>query len=133
MLSREAALIYAMVVAAGADREAAPDLDIIGDLVHHLPIFHSVDRQRVTELATACSKQLSEPGGIEQVYAQIRAPLAGRLREAAYALSCDVIALDDRLRRDAMQALERIRVLLEIDPATARTIERVARVRFQAA
>jgi hypothetical protein len=133
MLSREAALIYAMVVAARADREVAPDLDIIGDLVHHLPIFHSVDRQRVSELATACSQQLAQPCGVDRVYAQIRAALAGRLREAAYALSCDVIALDDRLRHDAMQVLERIRVLLEIDPAAARTIERAAGVRFQAA
>jgi hypothetical protein len=134
MLGHEAALIYAMVVATGADREIThEEIDLIGDLVDHLPIFCAIDRARVTELATACSKLLSEPGGIEQVYAQIRAALAGRLREAAYALSCDVIALDDRLRRDAMQALERIRVLLEIDLAKARTIERAARGRSRAA
>jgi hypothetical protein len=134
MLGHEAALVYAMVVATGADREIAPDdVAIIGDLVDHLPIFRGIDRQQVTELAAACSKQLSLPGGIDQVYAQIRAALWGRLREAAYALSCDVIALDDRPRRDAKQALHRIRAQLEVDPATARTIERAARVRFQAA
>jgi hypothetical protein len=133
MLGHEAALIYAMVVATGAEREIAPDdLAIVGDLVDHLPIFRGIDRTRVTELAAACSKQLSLPGGIDQVYAQIRAALPGRLREAAYALSCDVIALD-RPRRDAKQALERIRVPLEIDPATAQTIERAASARFQAA
>jgi hypothetical protein len=66
------------------------------------------------------------------VYAQIRAALPRPLREAAYALSCDVIALDCRLQRDK-QALERIRTQLEVDLATAWTIERAASARFEAA
>jgi uncharacterized membrane protein YebE (DUF533 family) len=134
MLSPQAALIYAMVVAAESDREIAEEeVNIIGDLVNHLPIFRGVDRQQVTELASACSAQLATPGGIERLYGQIRDALSGPLREAAYALSCDVIAVDCRLQRDEMTALERIRTQLEVDPATARTIERAAQVRFQAA
>ena len=128
MLSPEAALIYAMVAAAGSHREIAQhEIGTICDLVHHLPIFGGMDRPQVIELVSACSGQLARPGGIEQVYRQIRRALAGRLREAAYALSCDVIALC-RPQRDG-QALERIRAQLEVDPATARTIERAARVR----
>jgi uncharacterized membrane protein YebE (DUF533 family) len=134
MLTPQAALIYAMVVAAESDREIADEeINIIGDLVNHLPIFRGIERRRVAELASACSEQLAGPGGVDQVYAQIRAALSGPLREAAYALSCDVIAVDCRLQRDEMHALERIREQLEVEPATARTIERAARVRFQAA
>jgi uncharacterized membrane protein YebE (DUF533 family) len=133
MLSHQAALIYAMVVAAGSDREIAQDeIVIIGDLVDHLPIFDGMDRKQAIELVAACSEQLASPGGIDLVYAQIRAALSGRLREAAYALSCDVIALDRRLQPDR-RALARIGEQLEVDPATARAIERAARARFQAA
>jgi uncharacterized membrane protein YebE (DUF533 family) len=132
MLSHQDALIYAMVVAAAPDREIAQQqIDIIGDLVDHLPNFRGIDRTRVIELAAACSEELAGPGGIDRMYAQIRAALSGRLREAAYALSCDVIALDCP-QRDR-QALARIGEQLEVDPATARAIERAARARFQAA
>ena len=128
MLSPEGALIYAMVVAAGSHREITQhEIGIICDLVHHLPIFGGMNRPQVIELVSACSGQLARPGGIEQVYGQIRGALAGRLREAAYALSCDVIARC-RPQRDG-QALERVRAQLEVDPPAARTIERAARVR----
>jgi hypothetical protein len=128
MLSPEAALVFAMVVAIGSDRAIAPeDLESIGDLVDHLPIFGGLDRQRVSELAARCSEQLTRPGGIERTYGEIRDALSGRLQEAAYALSCDVIALC-RPQQD-QQALERIRALLEVDPVTARSIACAARER----
>jgi len=56
-----------------------------------------------------------------------------RPRAGAVTLSCDVIAVDCRIQRDEIAALERIRTQLEVDPATARAIERAAEVRFQAA
>ena len=55
------------------------------------------------------------------------------LRETAYAPACDVIAVDSRLNRAEMRILEQISTHLEVDPAMARAIERVAEVRFQAA
>jgi hypothetical protein len=132
MLSPGAALIFAMVVAVGSDRELAQeDVDSIGDLVDHLPIFGGIDPPQVSELAARCSEEITRPDGVEQVYRKIRDALPGRLREAAYALSCDVIAVR-RLQLDR-QALERIRTQLEIDSATARAIERAARVRLPAA
>jgi hypothetical protein len=117
-----------MVAAIGSDRAIAQeDVDAVGDLVDHLPLFGGLDRRQASELATHCSAQLARPGGIEQAYRQIRDALPGRLREAAYALSCDVIAL--RRPQQDQQALERMRAQLEVDPATARTIERAARGR----
>jgi hypothetical protein len=44
-----------------------------------------------------------------------------------------VIAVDSRLNRAEMGILESIRTQLEVDPAMARAIERVAEVRFKAA
>ena len=63
----------------------------------------------------------------------IRKALPSQLRDTAYALACDVIAVDSRLRRDELQALEEVRAELDVDPAMARAIEQVAKVRFQAA
>ncbi|MEM7022765.1 MAG: tellurite resistance TerB family protein [Pseudomonadota bacterium] len=134
MLSPQAALIYAMVVAAESDHEIAEEeINIIGDLVNHLPVFAGTSRHQVTELAMACSEALAEVGGADRIYGMIREALNPHLREAAYALSCDVIAVDCRLQRDEMQVLEQIRQQLDVDRATAATIERAAQVRFRAA
>jgi hypothetical protein len=131
MLSPQAALIYAMVAAAGCDRDGAQaKIGIIADLVDHLPIFSGIDRQQVNELATRCAEELARQDGVERVYGQVRGALPGRLREAAYALSCDVVALC-RPEQDG-QTLERIRAQLQVDVATARTIERAAEARSNA-
>ena len=92
MLSPQEALVYTMVAAAEADHEIAdPEIDLIGDLGNHLPIFRKIDRARLTAIATACSEALAQPGGREQVFRQIRAALPRQLRDTAYALACDVI------------------------------------------
>ena len=134
MISPQAALVYTMVVAAEADHDIAePEIELIGDLVNHLPVFRGVSREQVVEMATACSEQLSKPGGTDQVFQEVRAALSDHLRETAYALACDVIAVDTRLHRHEMTALESIRSHLGIDRSVADAIERSARVRFQAA
>jgi uncharacterized membrane protein YebE (DUF533 family) len=134
MLSAQEALVYTMVAAAESDREIdETEIKIIGDLVNHLPIFRGLDRATTTRMATACSKLLARAGGRDRVFGQIREGLAPQLRDTAYAIACDVIAADSRLNRDELQTLERIRAELEVEPAMARAIEQVAKVRFQAA
>jgi uncharacterized membrane protein YebE (DUF533 family) len=134
MLSPQEALVYTMVVAAESDHEIAEaEIDLIGDLGNHLPIFRRIDRAKMTKMAMACSEMLAEAGGRENVFGLIRAALSPQLRATAYALACDVIAVDSRLQRDEMQTLEQIRAELEVDPALARAVERVAVIRFQAA
>jgi uncharacterized membrane protein YebE (DUF533 family) len=134
MLSAQEALVYTMVAAAEADHEIDDaEIRIIGDLVNHLPVFRGLDRPRATKMATACSKLLASTGGRERAFAMIREALAPQLRETAYAIACDVIAADSRLQRNEMQILERMRAELEVEPAMARAIEQVTRVRFQAA
>ena len=134
MISPQEALVYTMVAAAEADRDIADaEIDLIGDLVDHLPIFKGVDRAVMTEMATRCSETLAQAGGADRIFQLIRQALSMPLRETAYALACDVIAVDSRLNRAEMRILEDIRAQLEVDPARARAIERVAEVRFKAA
>ena len=134
MISPQEALVYTMVAAAEADHDIADaEINLIGDLANHLPIFKGVDRAVMTEMATRCSDMLARAGGSDQVFGLIRQALSMPLRETAYALACDVIAVDSRLNRAEMRILEKIRVQLEVDPAMARAIERVAEVRFKAA
>jgi uncharacterized membrane protein YebE (DUF533 family) len=134
MINPQQALVYTMVAAAEADREIADAaIDMIGDLVNHLPIFKGVDRAAMTEMATRCSECWRRRAGTGRIFDLIRQALTMPLRETAYALACDVIAVDSRLNRAEMRILEQIRTQLEVDPAMARAIERVAEVRFQAA
>jgi uncharacterized membrane protein YebE (DUF533 family) len=134
MISPQEALIYTMVAAAESDREIADaEIEIIGDLVNHLPIFSGVDRAAMTAMATRCSEMLAQAGGADQVFGLIRQALPMPLRETAYALACDVIAVDSRLSRAEMRVLDEIRARLEVDRAMARAIEQVAEVRFKAA
>ena len=78
MLSPQAALICAMVAAAGCDGEITRrEIDLIGDLVDHLPMFRAIERWQVAGLAAVCSEQLAAPDGIAQIYAQIRAAQIG--------------------------------------------------------
>jgi uncharacterized membrane protein YebE (DUF533 family) len=134
MISSQEALVYTMVAAAEADRDIADaEIDLIGDLVNHLPIFKGVDRALMTAMATRCSDMLAQAGGADRIFQLIRQALSMPLRETAYALACDVIAVDGRLNRAEMRILESIRAQLEVDPAMARAIERVAEVRFKAA
>jgi uncharacterized membrane protein YebE (DUF533 family) len=134
MLSPQEALVYTMVVAAESDHEIAEaEIKIIGDLVNHLPIFRGLDRAAMTRVATACSKLLGQSGGADKVFELIRQALTPPLRDTAYALACDVIAVDSRLNRNEMRILEQVRIELEVDPVMARAIEQIAEVRFQAA
>lgn len=133
MISPQEALIYTMVVAAESDGEMVDaEIDIVGDVANHLPVFKGVDRKAIAAMAARCSEVLAQDG-TDRVFALIRDALSLPLRETAYALACDVIAVDRRLSRAEMRVLERIRAELEIEPIMARAIERVAQVRFQAA
>jgi uncharacterized membrane protein YebE (DUF533 family) len=134
MISPQEALIYTMVAAAEADREVADaEINLIGDLVNHLPIFKGVDRAAMTAMATRGSDMLARARGSDQAFDLIRHALTMPLRETAYALACDVIAVDSRLNRAEMRVLEQIRAQLEVDPAMARAIEQIAEIRFKAA
>jgi uncharacterized membrane protein YebE (DUF533 family) len=134
MISPQEALIYTMVVAAESDGEIVDaEIDIVGDVLNHLPVFKGIDRATMTAMAARGSNLLAQADGADRVFGSMREALSMPLRETAYALACDVIAVDRRLSRAEMGVLERIRAELEVDPVMARAIEQVTQVRFQAA
>ena len=134
MLTPQAALIYTMVAVAEADADISEsEINIIGDLVNHLPVFAGVSRGEVAEMAAACSDLLHATGA-DEVFSIIREALSpGPLREVAYALACDVIAADRRLNRRQIKVLDRVREQLNVPSVVADLLEDAAKVRFQAA
>lgn len=134
MLTPQAALIYTMVIVAEADAEISEgEITIIGDLVNHLPVFAATPRTEVAAMAAACSILIAAPGGVEDAFVMIRAALPPALREAAYALACDVVAVDRRLNRAEIHTLDRVRQGLGVPAPVADMLEGATRIRFQAA
>lgn len=134
MITPQAALVYAMVVAAECDDEIADDeIAMIGDIARQLPVFDEVDREEITDMAMTCSAMLAQTDGQARILYQVRAALSPELRETAYALVCDVISSDRRLHHRELDLLDEIRVHLDLSAEVGAAIRQAAEVRFQAA
>ena len=57
--------------------------------------------------------------------------LPARLHETAYALACDIAAVEGRLRSEEIKLLEFLRHRLEIGRLPAAAIERGSKARYQ--
>lgn len=132
MLDPHRALIYTMVVVSGAARELAEaELQAIGDIVGHLPVFHDFDRAALPGLLNDCAELLTGENGIEATLSAIRSALPARLRETAYAIACDLVAADGEANPEELSVLDLLRDRLALDRLAAAAIERAARARFQ--
>ena len=132
MLDPHGALIYTMVIVSAADRDMTDaELDIIGDIVGHLPVFRDFDRNHLPAVLQACTQLLDREDGLEEAFAAIGQVLPANLRETAYALACDVAAADGEASQEELRVLELMRHRLNIDRLIAAGIERGARARFQ--
>ena len=131
MIDAQAALIYAMVLTSAADRDMTDaELQMIGDIVQHLPVFRGFDTDRLPRVARDCAALLDDSRGLENTLEVIKAALPGRLRETAYTLACDVVAADGAVTQEELRILEVLRDELEIDRLAAVAIERAARARY---
>jgi len=135
MIDTQAALIYIMVMVAAADNNMADsELQIIGDVVNHLPAFADYDKQRLTKDLRDCAIMLGRETGLEEALKGVKAAVPAKLRETAYALACDVAAAGAvagrELSQETLRLLELLRHRLAIDRLTAAAIERGARARF---
>ena len=132
MLDPHGALIYTMVIVSASDREMTDaELEIIGDIVGHLPVFRDFDRQKLPAVLQACTQMLNREDGLEEAFAAIKKVLPANLRETAYAVACDVAAADGEASQEELRVLELMRHRLNIDRLIAAGIERGARARFQ--
>ena len=135
MIDTQAALIYIMVMVAAADNSMADsELHTIGDIVKHLPVFAEYDQNRLTQDLKDCATILGRDTGLEEALKSVKSAVPAKLRETAYALTCDVAAAGAVARRELSQEtlrlLELLRHRLNVDRLTAAAIERGARVRF---
>ncbi|MEE8334763.1 MAG: tellurite resistance TerB family protein [Alphaproteobacteria bacterium] len=127
-------LIYIMVMAAAADREMKDEeLMRLGDIVRSLPVFRDFDENDIPKIAAACANLLNDEDGLDEALEFVREALPEKLRETAYAISCDVVAADGAASQEELRLLEMIRHDLDIDRLAAAGIERGARARHMVA
>ena len=95
MIDAQSALIYVMVISSAADSDMTDrELETIGDTVKMLPVFEGFDMGQLPQIAQECASLLQDPDGLEKAFDAVRQSLPERLRETAYALSCDIVAAD---------------------------------------
>ncbi len=126
------ALIYVMVLMSAADSNMTDkELFTIGETVKTLPIFDGMDIETLPEHAERCADMLSKENGLDAVLRFVSDKLPARLHETAYALACDIAAVEGRLRSEEIKLLEFLRHKLEIGRLPAAAIERGAKARYQ--
>ena len=131
MIDHHAALIYTMVLVSAADTDMTDaELQIIGDVVNHLPVFRDYDRKRLTKDLKECAQLLGRDDGLEQSLKAIKTALPQKLRETAYAIACDVAAADGETSQEVLRLLEILRHRFGIDRLVAVAIERGTKARF---
>ena len=131
MISKHAALVYAMVITSAADQDMTDaELQMMGDIVRHLPAFRDFDAEQLPKVAADCAELLSVEDGLDTALIQIRDALPEPLRETAYALAIEIAAADLYAAQEELRVLELLRYRLEIDRLAAAAIERSAKARF---
>jgi tellurite resistance protein len=129
-IDHHAALIHTMVLVAAAEgRMTDRELEVMGRIVRHLPIFSDFDPERILEVGSECAELLREDDGLDVALDQIAHALPQPLRETAYAVACDVAAADGYTTQEELRLLELLREVLKIDRLNAAAIERGARAR----
>jgi tellurite resistance protein len=131
-LDHHSALIHTMVlVSASEGRMSDRELQVMGRLVRHLPVFADFDPERIIEVGNDCAELLTQEDGLDVALERIATALPVPLRETAYALACDVAAADGRPAEAELQMLELIRHRLHVDRLAAAAIERAAQARHR--
>ena len=125
------ALIHVMVLTSAADGDMSDaELRTIGDTVRMLPVFSGIDADNLPEMAREVMGVLDHEDGLVRAMDQIREALPPRLRGTAYALACDIAAVDGVLTQEELRLLEIIRHTLDLDRLVSAAIERGARARW---
>lgn len=132
MLGTHAALIYTMVITSAADREMTDEeLQAMGSIVRSLPAFRDFNVATLPEIAGTCADLLQDEDSLDGVLDQIRDALPANLRETAYALALEIVAVDLEAKQEELRILELLRHRLQIDRLVAAAMERGTRARYQ--
>jgi tellurite resistance protein len=129
-MSPQDALVAVMVAVSASDEQMrTSELVAIQRMVNHMPVFTAYDADRIRTVSQTVFDLFEEEDGLDALFGLIRDALPERLRETAYALACDVVAADGKLRDMELRMLEEVREELAIDRLHAAAIEWGARVR----
>ena len=129
-LSPQDALVAVMIAVSASDEQLrTAELVAIQRMVNHMPVFAEYDTDRIRTIAQTVFDLFEEEDGLAALFGLIRDALPERLHETAYALACDVVAADGRLKEVELRMLEEVREELQIDRLHAAAIEWGARVR----
>ena len=134
MLDRHEALIHGMVTMAAADAVMTEsEMDMIGRIVTHLPVFQDFDIARLPAITEQCLEKLQDENGIDLIIAEMKAALPETLFETAYALAVEVAAANLEASEEELNLLQMIRQFLELDRLICTGIERGVRARYTVA
>ncbi len=124
-LTHQSALLYLLVLVAAADSDMTDrEIESIEQAVRTAPIFVGFDETMLAAADEAVAEILSEENGLQSVIDLVRSSLPEPLYDTAYALSCQVAAVDGQLSQEELRLLEMIRHGLEIDRLSAAAIEK---------
>lgn len=134
MLDHHSALIYVTVLMSAADQDMDDaELEAIGDIVAHWPVFRDFDYNKIADRAADCAKLLMREDGLDQALDQIARALPEKLHETAYALACDVAAADGSAKQEELRLLEMLGDRLNLGRLEMAAIERGTRARHRTA
>lgn len=133
MIDHHRALIYTMVLVSASDGNMTDaELKTITETVRWLPAFRGLDVRELTGIANDCTALLVDEDGLDKALDQIKRALPVKLRETAYAVACEVVAVDGTASQEELRMLELIRHKIDVDRLTAAALERGARARYMA-
>lgn len=131
-ISPQAAMIYAMVIAAVADgRIKDSELETISFAVRSLPVFRGYGQDSMRVATGDCVALLDDEDGIAAALGLVKEALPKELVETAYALACDIVAVDGNAEQTELRWLEMLRHELGVERLHAAAIERGARARYR--
>jgi hypothetical protein len=132
-LDPQEALVCTMVLVAAAETGGITDREIgvMATHVQTLPVFEGFSASQLQHAIDATVQLLREEEGLAHAGRLIREALEPRLRETAYTLACEVVAVDRVHGQPILQMLEFIGTELKLDTLLITAIERGARARYQ--
>jgi tellurite resistance protein len=131
IISYQNGLIYAMVIAAVADGELKDnELLMISEIVKTLPVFQGFDMARLSRVTGDCAAMLDQEDGIDAALGLIKEALPSKLHETAYALACDVVAVDGNAAQEELRWLDMLAEGLHISQLHVIAIKHAARARY---
>jgi tellurite resistance protein len=129
-MSAQDALLAVMVAVSASDEQLrTSELVAIHQIINYMPVFAGYDADRMRQVSQTVFDLFEEEDGLDALFGLIRDALPERLHETAYALACDVVAADGKLRDMELRMLEEVREELAVDRLHAAAIEWGARVR----